>query len=29
VRIPDAGHVAWHDAPDRVVEAIEHALASG
>jgi pimeloyl-ACP methyl ester carboxylesterase len=28
VRIPDAGHVPWHDAPDQVVEAIERALAS-
>jgi pimeloyl-ACP methyl ester carboxylesterase len=28
VRIPDAGHAPWIDAPDLVVEAIERALAS-
>jgi pimeloyl-ACP methyl ester carboxylesterase len=26
VRIPDAGHAAWLDDPDRVVDAIEGAL---
>lgn len=26
VRIPDAGHAPWFDAPERVVEAIENAL---
>jgi pimeloyl-ACP methyl ester carboxylesterase len=29
VRIPDAGHVPWRDAPDRVVEEIQRALERG
>lgn len=29
VRIPDAGHAVWRDAPERVVEAIEGALGDG
>jgi pimeloyl-ACP methyl ester carboxylesterase len=28
IRIPDAGHLPWIDAPERVVDEIEHFLAS-